>query len=87
MSGRGVGTILAPAPRPRSGLGLNDLLGAISWLCMDDHLSQLTNGVWIINQHLVRRIDVYVEERPEPRGVMNNDAAANVLWVCDESEA
>ena len=27
MSGRGVGTIIAPAPRPRSGLGLNELLG------------------------------------------------------------
>ena len=30
MSGRGVGTILAPAPRPRSGLGLNELLGRIA---------------------------------------------------------
>ena len=27
MSGRGDGTIIAPAPRPRSGLGLNELLG------------------------------------------------------------
>ena len=26
MSGRGDGTIIAPAPRPRSGLGLNELL-------------------------------------------------------------
>ena len=34
MSGRGVGTILAPAPRPRSGLGLNELLGATTTILM-----------------------------------------------------
>ena len=50
MSGRGDGTIIAPAPRPRSGLGLNELLARRSAFGVEQN-----SGVFVLHTPWCRK--------------------------------
>ena len=61
MSGRGVGTILAPAPRPRSGLGLNELLGC----CPENKPPHTENSQEVDGEHQATQANVGREDLNE----------------------